>query len=730
MSYSYRPLDYLTSAKQLDLEEQLKVYHEELEKKDEVIRTLTRLRRTDDSTSDVIKNSGLSKVTEYGDRLTAKESSSLQLRGDLARYKGSDVRQASLIPSIQEFPATAAGVKPQANFSTQSIQSENQALRDRISELEERLRLHLRERELCEQKVVSLERRLDTGIENLALSLNTDPGDQRDPLEFLIGKVSDLVQEHLQWETRIATLEETLTNQELEFRAGRQTLMKLVSDADKAQKEAVCNSQDVRAIRKEMDEALLQKKAVEQENKALRDRLADCQRTLGTAFQAQALNEKRVSDLDDCLHSSTYQAKTAVLLHQSFLEQLAALLSDGFTRIPATEEAIKSKVKEICSNHQTHAAKVKGLEERVMNVNRQLEHQSDIYHQVLARAQRAEERLTEREEMLRHLRGQLAAKDLLKDACQFDRQKLIKFLQQLADRMKLEQDRSAEDWDTQSQQLLDRARQLVDEHTEDQNLLQKLQRKVTAQKEKLVSSKRQTELLALKLEQLEARPPHVDSAANQGGKSKALFKLQQKLQRLQEELTESKLRNHSLRMECADITALKAKTMEQSQTIERLTQSLEKMETIKEKAAQKVVNLRSELDQAEHGAWERKEQTQSTLTALGNELRSTRRALREIAQRERQLVDFREFVARALGFDTNSLSVPEERIYARLTDVVQTQRGHNLNASRSDSLLWGSNNSIGVQYVGSRPTDSSPADWVHRSSHREILPRSCSQARC
>eukprot|EP00061_Rhincodon_typus_P012984 g39064.t1 len=256
-----------------------------------------------------------------------------------------------------------------------------------------------------------------------------------------------------------------------------------------------------------MDEALLLKKAVEQENKVLHDRLAECQRTLGTAYQAQALNAKHVSDLDDCLHNSTYQTKAAILLRQSFLEQLAALLSDGFTRVPATEEAIKNKVKEICSNDRTHVAraveagpfrifkdetdrfsmskgiegygerqenvvedyhishdligcrltlsssfpaanckvflsqnelavqsclalslyppfpKVKEMEEQVTNVNKQLEHQSDIYHQVLGRAQRAEEKLTQREEMLRHLQGQLAAEDLLKDACQFNQQK-------------------------------------------------------------------------------------------------------------------------------------------------------------------------------------------------------------------------------------------------------------------------------------------------------------------
>ncbi|GCB86415.1 hypothetical protein scyTo_0027120, partial [Scyliorhinus torazame] len=103
----------------------------------------------------------------------------------------------------------------------------------------------------------------------------------------------------------------------------------------------------------ERDEAFLLKKRVEQENKILRERLEDCQRTLGTACQEQALNEKQVSDLDDRLRSSTYQTRAANVLHQSLIDQLAALLSDGFDSVAATEEAIKTKVKEICGNYQT-----------------------------------------------------------------------------------------------------------------------------------------------------------------------------------------------------------------------------------------------------------------------------------------------------------------------------------------------------------------------------------------
>ncbi|GCC38862.1 hypothetical protein chiPu_0023082, partial [Chiloscyllium punctatum] len=112
----------------------------------------------------------------------------------------------------------------------------------------------------------------------------------------------------------------------------------------------------------ELDEGLLLRKTIEQENSGLRERLAECQRALGTACHAQALNAKQVSELDDRLHSSTYRTRAANLLHQTFLDQLAALLSDGFASVPATEEAIKDKVKEIRGNDRSHVAvSTKGL---------------------------------------------------------------------------------------------------------------------------------------------------------------------------------------------------------------------------------------------------------------------------------------------------------------------------------------------------------------------------------
>ncbi|XP_051876224.1 coiled-coil domain-containing protein 170-like [Pristis pectinata] len=807
-------------------------------------------------------------VRDLREQLKSNQAALRHLRGELETYKENDARQAALLRTLkdrvrqrQEPSESVASIKTQANCSIHSLQGENQELRDRVSELEERLRLHLREREQSEQRAVGAERRLTSCIETLARGLKVDPDGQRDPLDYLTNRACQMFQECLLWEAKVATLEEALASQELEFKASRQTLMKLASEAGKAQDVAASFNEDMKAVRKERDEALLLKAAAEQESQLLRERLEDSQRALGTACQAQAHNEKQVSELDDNLRTSAYQTRAAKALHQSFIEQLATLLSDGFTTVPATEEAVKSKVKEISESDHARTAvvgkfeddtntggvvesdegypglqqdldelrkwtkkrqtefnsdkckvfhlEVTRLEEEIRKLSGQLESRSKLCREVTDRARRAEERLSHREEALGHLEGQLAAETLLKGGRQFERQRHAKFLRGLAQAMKVEQDVWTDDLEGQAEKLLARARELVEVELEgtdgSKEMVQSLRQKVTSQGEKLASSKRHIQLLTSRLGQLEGGAPR-----GHGERDATLAEMQQTVERLQGELELVKRRNRSLRDKGEDITALKAKNKEQSRTIQRLSESLEKLEAIKEKAARKVVTLASELGQAEQGAWERDARAQSLQDALTNELRSTRRALEEVAHRERQvgargsqghetgpsaqpgradqdarlsekmsnrhmsgeqmssdqissgqmsseqtssgqvsseevsseevcsgqvsseevssekmcvvlqLVDFRDTVSRALGFDTNTLAVPDDKIYLQLRSITQP---HSRAAPQAQSPLHGPADGFGGR-VGSWPSCSPPPSWGQSAAPPSSPPRS------
>ncbi|XP_078263142.1 coiled-coil domain-containing protein 170-like [Rhinoraja longicauda] len=717
MFHSYKAqMDPLDGVKQMELEEQLKVHRRELEKKDELIRTLTLLRGTADSPAGIVSDPRLSEgprgvsfsrdplprymaleetsrpeyagqlvkyegsdteVRDLRGRLETNEAALLRLSAELQRYKENDARQAALLQSlrVRGRPAQESQAREsQTKGSICSLQADNQQLTNRVSQLEERLRLHLREREQSEQRAVSAESRLASSVEKLARGLGVDPDEQPDPLDYLTQQgeaakqVYEMCQERLLWQSKVGSLEEALARQELELKAGRQALMKLASETGKAQKVAVTYSEDMKTVRKEREEALLLKAAVEEEMRLLRERFADSQRALGTACQAQERQRQHASQLDAGLRSSASQTRAAETLHHAFLQQLAALLCDGTTALPSTQEAVSSRVRELSGSLRAHTARVARMEEQMSRLNGQLESQCKLQREAMDRARRAEERLSDREEALTHLEGQLTAEQLLKGGRHFERQRHTRFLGRLAEVMRVERDLWTDDPDTQAEQLISRAGSLakleLERSVESKDALQKLQQKVTSQREKLASSKRHIQLLSGKLSMLEGE---AQASASRGEQHNALAQLQHTADKLQAELDLVKSSNRR------QTNALRAKSEEQARTIERLSESLEKAEAIKEKAARKVVTLASELGQAEEGAWESGARARHLHEALSNELRSTKGALEEVARRERQLVNFREFVARELGFNTNSMAVPDEEIYRRLVCVSQPQ---------------------------------------------------------
>ncbi|XP_072128368.1 coiled-coil domain-containing protein 170-like [Mobula birostris] len=731
-----------------ELEDQLREHRRELENKDEVIRILTRLRGADDSPVGVTSNLRLPEVTldsplkgvpfsqdllrskpadttyldymrqnegseaearKLRDRLKTNAAAMWKIQDELERYKENDAQQTTLMQYLRDRVRQTQGssesvvsTKTQVNSSIRSLQGENLELRDRVSELEERLRLHLREREQSEQRAVSAERRLAGYTEKLTRGLNEDTDGQHDPLDYLTNRACEMFQERLLWETKIATLEEALATREMEFKASQQTLMKLASEAGKAQDVAASFNQDMKVVRKERDEALLLKAAAERESELLRERLADSQFALGTTCQAQVRQERRATDLGEELLASAQQSKATRALHQGLLEQLAALLSNGLGTIPATEEAVKGKVRELSGRDRTWTAKVTRLEEEAMKLNKQVVSQSKLYHEAMRRARRAEEQLSDREEVLSHLEGQLATKSLLKDGHQFERQRHAKFLHGLAQAMNVERDEQMDDLEDQAEKLLARARALAEierERTDDSNaFLQNLQQKVTSQRERLASSKRHIQLLTDRLSQLEGR-----EKPGRDGQGGGLAELRKDMERLQGQLDVAKRKNRSLREKNEEITALKAKNREQDRTIQRLRELLEKLESIKDKAACKVVMLTSELDQAEQGALERSSQAQSLNQALSNELHSARKALEVVARRERQLVDFRESVVRALGFDTNTMAIPDDKIYLQLKSLTQPH-------SRELQVVSHHRGPTGG-HLGQWPPHSPPPSW-------------------
>ncbi|XP_030070638.1 coiled-coil domain-containing protein 170 [Microcaecilia unicolor] len=665
----------------------------------------------------LVKNKSLqTEVKDLQNALAKKEASLLEMKTELESYMENHARQTAQVLSLkehikelEEIAVSVTSVKTHKNAGIHTLERGNQELNERVSELENRVRIHLTERENAEQRASALEKKMSDSIVRLSSCLKMDVKGQEDPLMTLVKKVSELLTEHYLEKSRIASLEEALASQQKEFKASRETIVKLVSEIGEEQKTAAGYCAEAKALKKERDEALLARRSLEWENSTLLQKLKGSHEMCDKSHQKLQNKEVQMAELDQSLRESLYEARAAQSLQQAFLTQLATLLSNAFITVPSTEEAIKGRLQDLCAGEQTWKFATEDLQKKILTLTKQLEHQRELYHEALSKSYKSEQMLQEHKDSLKHLKGKLASDDLLKDGYNIERKKQMRFLQQLAEKLKIHQGISTENLQSQYELLLDAAEEIskLDKEnlSESKVLIYNLQKKVNSQKEKLELKNSQLEQLENKIKQLEREREHQALSNTEGMQSLTVQKLQKKIGKLQGQLNELKLANQSMTAKLADINDLRTKTSAQSKTIEELNKSLEKLESIKEKAAKRVVSLKTELDYTVHEMKGEKARAQQMLEAVTNELQTAKRALEEVARREKQLIDFRETITRTMGLNINTLAVPDHEIIRLLQSTIKAHEISKVTSNDKSKLPYnlrtgyGNHPNASVSYV-------------------------------
>ncbi|KAH1171764.1 hypothetical protein KIL84_007382 [Mauremys mutica] len=631
-------------------------------------------------------------IQQLQSQLVTKEASLQEMKSELEIYKENNARQSSKIQTLkarvkelEEIATSVTSVKSQSGAYIYTLKRKNQELSERVSELEKHLRMLLVRREKAEQKAASLEKKLAEVTDKLSSSMNIDIKGQEDPLGFLVIKFPTLLKEHSLEKTRITLLEKALATQEMELKASRETIVNLVSEMKKEQRTAAGHTEQLAILKKEKDEAVLTKKTFERNNTILLERLKDKQIAWDNCCQELLHKEKKFTELDRALHASIYETKTTQTLYQTFISQLATLLSNTFITVAGTEEAIKERIQEICGSEHSWKSKTDELQQKILSLINQLEKQRDLYHEALSKSYKAEEVLQKQKGSLKRVEKKLAAEDLLLEKFISERKKHMEFLQELTEKLQINQVSSPESLHCQYEMLLNKAEQLskldMEYLLENKNCIFNLQKKVNSQREKIKMKNWQIEQLTEKIKQFEkGKEQQVCLNAGQDPQS---LKAQTETEKLQEQLSEMKMSNQTLRAKFVSVNDLKNKT------IEELSKSLEKVEKIKEKAARKVVSLKTELDYTEHEARKEKERAHHMLEAVTNELHIAKRALEEVARREKQLVDFREAITKIMRFPINTLAISDKEIIRQLKQLIQAYEISKVTSNSESKLSCG-----------------------------------------
>ncbi|XP_024407986.3 coiled-coil domain-containing protein 170 isoform X2 [Desmodus rotundus] len=629
-----------------------------------------------------------SELRKLRSKMLSKEVSCQELKAEMEKYKENNARKSSLLSSLrdrvqelEEESAVLSTSKIRTEITAHTAIKENQELKKKVVELEEKLQKCFQENEENKNQVSKNCREHEEFLAQLRDCLGPDRKNEETSDGDVILKLRELCKENALAKGQIAALEETINVHEMEAKASRETIMRLVSEVNREQKKAASCAEDKDKLNQDLLRAVEAKEALEREVKIFQERLLAGQRSWDASKQELSLVKTGFCELEKSLKASLDAAAASQSQYSAFRERIAALLRDCGCTSGFTEQAILEKIQEMGSKEESQKRMVSQLEAQASELGEQLEKESGFHQEALQRARKAEHELETLQGQLTHLEGELVSGDVLLDNLNFEKQKYLKFLDQLSQKMKLDQMAAELGFDMRLDVVLARTEQLVRLESnaviENKTIAYNLQRKLKTQKERLESNVLHMNLLRQKIAQLEEeKRVRTALTVERDEAHVTMQRLQKKVERLQKELSVCQESNTELKAKLADTNELKIKTLEQTKAIEDLNKSRDKLEKMKEEAEKKLLSVKSELDTTELEAKEDKERARNMMEVVTSEMRTLKKSLEEAEKREKQLVDFREVVSQMLGLNMTSLALPDYEIIKCLERLIHSHQHH------------------------------------------------------
>uniref|UniRef100_A0A4W6ESJ9 Coiled-coil domain containing 170 n=1 Tax=Lates calcarifer TaxID=8187 RepID=A0A4W6ESJ9_LATCA len=454
---------------------------------------------------------------------------------------------------------------------------------------------------------------------------------------------------------RIAVLEESVKSSEVECKASRETVLRLVAELDRERRKAASSAAALDSLKVELDGLVVGRKSVEMDKETLLERLEASKRVIEAAKRESNCLEKQVEELERKLQSTQGETQAAEDKLQMFLKKVAGLLqvkSDDVI-LPTEKEAVFVIVAVL----QT----VSEMEAKLRHVSKELSEQTELQHRTLQRAQLAEQQVQDLRERLQGLESELSTADMHRDGL---RTKQSEFLEQLSETLVVDSIALDLGFDMRLKLILSRAEQLVKQEgtalVENKSLTYSLQRKLKSQKDQLESKGLHIQLLRKKVSELEEEKRCRSALAMQRDDAHLeARRLQKKLERLQGELRATKLSNTELKAQLSHTNELK------SQTVQEQKKKLDQLVEGKAKVEKKLSSVSSDLQSREKKTREDQQQ-----------LSTLRQSLTQLSERERELVDFRMVVSQMLGLDATALALPNYEIIKLLEALLRAHHHH------------------------------------------------------
>ncbi|KAJ7400750.1 coiled-coil domain-containing protein 170 [Pitangus sulphuratus] len=311
-----------------------------------------------------------SEVLELRSSIISKEASFQELKAEAESYKENNARQMSRLLCLQtriremeEELCVLATSENQAELRAQVAYKENQELKEELHNQNAKLNKYLNKSEENMTQASKISRKYEELLIQLSGFLDADIREKEKPQEYLMSKVSEICEENLTLKDQVAALQEAMNVHEMESKASRETIMRLVSEVTKEQKKAAGCYQDMEKLSKDLDSAIIERQNLEMEFRNLQDKLTVNQKALDTTKRELHSLKKSSSELDGSLKSSRAEARAARSSLEAFKEQIATLLSGGSSIVEPSEKAILERIREINCKEESKQIYLKFLEQ-------------------------------------------------------------------------------------------------------------------------------------------------------------------------------------------------------------------------------------------------------------------------------------------------------------------------------------------------------------------------------
>ncbi|KAF8567268.1 Coiled-coil domain-containing protein [Paragonimus westermani] len=706
-----------------EIEEQLRFYKEELDKKDELIRDLTKLTAAGPSLLSartlVTKGGATEKLEEIRTKVeklqhTIAENKEIiheknvtisELRVELEAARLENVSSIQRIEELedllQESTDRLTNYKNAEDHHDMILQALQKDVKLKSSKLLE-LKSQLRNSETnFQEKFQNLEADhilIKSKVAEFAklLDCKTEP-------DVCIAKLKELIHAHCTSQTQLALKTDATQAFEFEQRASRETIMRLSGELNKHQieKEAALS----KALKAE--EELQRFQAIYEQSEGrvclLSDRVKQLTAALQSARTEADERERRLTSLLDCAPGTKSQQcpTEAVDSHECLTTKARTLNKEDTQAIHAFINNINHWLEQTDAKSLPEILpfawkRIQELMEMVETYRAQVQELQDKVVQMTSESSKVRENGRYAQERIEQLEMQRATDGTTIDGLRQERNQLVDLICKLALAAKFEEPIGEGDYEILGETLLVRISQLQQSDTEKQAKqrlqISRLQRELHQAKERSESLELQISIMRRRLSQaqehrFQTTTPASHTPTTLAASEKERNRLAKQLQQTREDADKLREEIVLLKARLLESSHDKLSQISHSKALRAAQTRLDELNRTYEEQKQNNRKMQLELEHYKKRSSTEVGKLQEQIEQLQQELRSITEALEASRRSEEQLLDFRALIARHLGLDCEHLSVPDYEILVQVDRLVTAHQAEVNNFITTEKAL-------------------------------------------